>query len=75
MVTAISYRVEVRERTHGDAVQKARFRTLAEAREYERMCGSGEGYIVVLILEGDDGWDVIIPKNWEPETDEEGWNV
>jgi hypothetical protein len=70
VVTAFGYRVEVRERTHGDAVQKARFRTLDEAREYQRLCGSGEGYIVVLILEGDDGWDVIIPQGWTEADDD-----
>ena len=64
------YRVEVRERSHGDCVQKARFETLADARQYQRACGSGEGYIVVCLIEFPDGWDIVIPDEWEEARDD-----
>lgn len=70
MSTVVGYRVEVRERGHGDCVQRARFQTLAEAREYQSLCGSGEGYFVVCMIESSDGWDLVVPDGWEDGADD-----
>jgi len=64
------YRVEVRERVHGDCVQKARFDSLANARSYERACGTGEGYFTVVLLTDDNGWDIVIPPSWQEDADD-----
>ena len=63
MSKTVGYRVEVRDRAHGDCVQKARFKTLAEARVYQSACGTGEGYFVVCMIETSDGWDLVIPND------------
>ena len=75
MGTAVGYRVEVRDRTHGECVQKARFQTLADARVYQSMCGTGEGYFVVCMIESSDGWDLVVPDGWEDVDDWEDSNV
>lgn len=64
------YRVEVRDRAHGDCRQKARFATLRDAREYERACGFGEGYFTVILLDDGTGWDIVIPSYWEESADD-----